>query len=221
MYDAVVFDNDGVLVSRTPYEVLQEAAWAAFDAAGVDDPEPSLVDSLVVDVSPAEVRAVCERYGLDPESFWARRDRLSAERQQAEARAGRKTPYEDVAALDRLSVPAGIVSSNQQSTVDFLVEYFGLASRVSVAVGREPTLESLTRKKPAAHYLDRAIEALDAESALFVGDNDSDIQAAANAGVDSAFIRRPHRRDHTPEPTPTHVVADLHEIVGLCRPPVQ
>jgi len=221
MYDAVIFDNDGVLVSRTPYDVLQEAVWATFDAAGVADPDPSLVESMTIDVSPAEVRQVCDTYGLDPEAFWARRDRLSAERQQAEARAGRKTPYEDVPALDRLSVPAGIVSSNQQSTVDFLLDHFGLDSYFGVAVGREPTLESLTRKKPAAHYLDQAIEALDAESALFVGDNDSDMQAAENTGVDSAFIRRPHRRDHHPSPTPTHVVDDLHEIVGLCRPPVQ
>ncbi|WP_253737240.1 HAD family hydrolase [Halohasta salina] len=221
MYDAVIFDNDGVLVSRTPYDVLQEATWAAFDAAGVDDPDPALVESLAVDVSPADVRAVCSRYGLDPEAFWARRDRLSAERQQAEARAGRKTPYEDVAALDRLSVPAGIVSSNQQSTVDFLVEYFGLGSYFGVAVGREPTLESLVRKKPAAYYLDRAVEALGAESPLFVGDNDSDVLAAANAGIDSAFIRRPHRRDHQPSPTPTHIVDDLHDVVGLCRPSTQ
>jgi len=125
MYDAVIFDNDGVLVSRTPYDVLQEAAWAAFDAAGVVDPDPSTVESMVVDVSPAEVREVCEEYGLDPETFWAHRDRLSAERQQAEARAGRKTPYEDVSALDRLSIPLGIVSSNQQATVDFLLTYFG------------------------------------------------------------------------------------------------
>ena len=217
MYDAVIFDNDGVLVSRTSYDVLHEAAWAAFDDAGVEDPDPSLVESMVVGVSPADVRKVSAEYGLDPETFWERRDRLSAERQQAEARAGRKTPYEDVSALDRLSIPLGVVSSNQQSTVDFLLEHFGLDSYFGVALGRQPTLESLARKKPAPHYLRRAADALDAESVLFVGDNDSDIEAAANAGVDSAFIHRPHRRDHQPSPTPTHTVDDLHDVVGLCR----
>ena len=217
MYDAVIFDNDGVLVSRTPYDVLHEAAWAAFDDAGVEDPDPSLVESMVIGVSPADVRQVSETYDLDPETFWERRDRLSAELQRAEARAGRKTPYEDVSALGRLSIPLGVVSSNQQSTVDFLLDHFGLDSYFGVALGRQPTLESLTRKKPAPHYLHQAVEALDAESVLFVGDNDSDIQAAANAGVDSAFIRRPHRRDHQPSPTPTYTVDDLHDIVGLCR----
>lgn len=217
MYDAVIFDNDGVLVSRTPYDVLQEAAWAAFDAAGVSNPDPAAVESVVVDVSPADVWQVCEAHGLDPEAFWRQRDRLSAERQRAEARAGRKTPYEDVSALDRLSVPLGIVSSNQQATVDFLLEYFGLDAYFGVALGREPTLESLDRKKPAPYYLHRAAEALGADSVLFVGDNDSDLEAAANAGIDSAFIRRPHRRSHQPSPTPTHTVEDLHDVVGLCR----
>ncbi|MFW6320261.1 MAG: HAD family hydrolase [Halohasta sp.] len=217
MYDAVVFDSDGVLVSRTQYDVLHGAAWAAFDAVGIAEPDPELVESMVIDVTPRAVRRVCQHHGLDPETFWAARDRLSSQRQRAEARAGRKTPYEDVSALDRLSIPLGVVSSNQQSTVDFLLEHFGLESYFSVAYGRQPTLESLARKKPDPYYLNRAVEALGGESVLFVGDNDSDLQAADNAGVDSAFIRRPHRRDHDPSPTPTHVVDDLHDIVGLCR----
>lgn len=217
MYDAVIFDSDGVLVSRTPYDVLHEAAWAAFDAAGISNPDPAAVESMVVDVSAADVRALCNRHGIDPTAFWSHRDRLASERQQVEAQAGRKTPYEDIAALDRLSVPLGVVSSNQQATVDFLVDYFGLDSHVSVAVGREPTLVALDQQKPDPHYLEYAVDALAADSALFVGDNDSDIKAAANAGIDSAFIRRPHRRTHRPSPTPTHIVEDLHDIVTLCR----
>jgi HAD superfamily hydrolase (TIGR01549 family) len=217
MYDAVIFDNDGVLVSRTSYDVLHEATWAAFDAAGVSDPDPDDVKAMVVDVSSAEVEDVCARYGIDPETFWEQRDQLSSERQQTEACAGRKTPYEDLSALDRVSVPMGVVSSNQQATVDFLLSYFDLRPYFSVALGREPTPEALDRQKPDPYYLTQAVDALDADSALFVGDNDSDIAAANNAGLDSAFIRRPHRQSHDPSPTPTHVVEDLHDIVDLCR----
>jgi len=217
MYDAVIFDSDGVLVSRTRYDVLHGAAWAAFDAAGVPDPDQDAVESTVVDVSARDVLRICENYGLEPATFWAHHERLSTERQQEEARAGRKTPYEDLSALDRLSVPLGIVSSNQQATVDFLVAHFGLDAYFDVALGREPTLDSLSKQKPDPHYLSRAINTLDADAALFVGDNDSDIRAAANAGIDSAFIRRPHRRDHDPTPEPTHIVEDLHDIVNLCR----
>jgi len=217
MYDAVIFDNDGVLVSRTPYDALHEATWAAFEAAGIPSPDPSVVESMVVDVTPSEVTDFCERHDVDPDTFWETRDRLSSQRQRVEARAGRKTPYEDVSALDRLSIPLGIVSSNQQATVDFLLEYFSLESYFAVALGRQPTLDSLDQQKPDPYYLDRAVDVLGVESVLFVGDNDSDLKAAENAGVDSAFIRRPHRRGHNPSPTPTHVVEDLHDVVGLCR----
>jgi HAD superfamily hydrolase (TIGR01549 family) len=216
MYDAVCFDNDGVLVSRTPYDLLQEAAWAAFEAAGVEEPAAEDVESMVIGVTPETVETVARTYDLDPDDFWRRRDRVMSERQQAAVRDGRKSPYEDVGALAALSVPMGIVSSNQQATVDFLVEYFGFEG-FGVALGREPTIESLRRRKPNPHYLERAVETLGGESVLFVGDNDSDIAAAEAAGVDSAFIRRPHRRRHDPEPTPTYVVEDLHEVVSLCR----
>ena len=216
MYDAVCFDNDGVLVSRTPYDLLQEAAWEAFEAAGVAEPAVEDVESMVIGVEPAAVRTVAESYGLDPDDFWRLRDRIMSHRQQAAVREGLKGPYEDVSALGSLSVPMGIVSSNQQATVDFLLEYFGFED-FGVALGREPTIESLRRRKPDPHYLERAVETLGGESVLFVGDNDSDIAAAEAAGVDSAFIRRPHRRDHDPEPTPTYVVEDLHDVVSLCR----
>lgn len=217
MYDAVVFDHDGVLVSRTAYDVLHEAAWAAFEAVDISDPDPAVVESMIVDVTPAEVIELCENHDLDPESFWETRDQLSSQRQREETRAGRKTPYEDVSALDRLSIPLGIVSSNQQATIDFVLEYFSLESYFAVTLGRQPTLDSLNQQKPDPYYLDRAVDALDVESVLFVGDNDSDIKAAENAGIDSAFIRRPHRRGHDPSPTPTHIVDDLHDVVGLCR----
>ena len=216
MYDAVCFDNDGVLVSRTAYTILHEAAWQSFDAAGIESPDADHVKSMVIGATPDQVQFVCETYDLDPDRFWQLRDQVMSEKQQNEARAGRKTPYEDLSALEALSVPMGIVSSNQQATVDFLVDYFDFDG-FSIALGREPTIESLRLRKPNPHYLERAMESLDADSMLFVGDNDSDIAAADAAGVDSAFIRRPHRRNHDPEPTPTYIVDDLHDIVSLCR----
>jgi len=39
-YDTVVFDNDGVLVGRTRYDVLQAATEDTFEQFGVTDPDP-------------------------------------------------------------------------------------------------------------------------------------------------------------------------------------
>ncbi|XVH32069.1 HAD family hydrolase [Haloferacaceae archaeon DSL9] len=217
MYDAVIFDNDGVLVRRTAYDVLRAATWSAFEAVGIDSPSVDQVEAMVIGVTPSAVETLCGRYGVDADAFWRAREDAAVAAQRDEVRAGRKRPYGDITALDALSAPLGIVSSNQQQTVEFLLDHFGLAGYFDAVYGREPTVDSLRLKKPEPHYLNEALDALDADRALFVGDNDSDVEAAENAGIDSAFIRRPHRRDHDPNPTPTHVVSDLHDVVSLCR----
>lgn len=215
-YDTVVFDNDGVLVGRTSYDVLREATEETFAKFDITDPDADHVDDMTIGASPASVTTVCDTYGLEPNEFWQTRDRTLSEAQQVEARAGRKTPYDDIQTIAELDAGLGIVSSNQQQTVDFLLEHFGVSDLFDAAYGREATIESLTLRKPHPHYLERALNDLDAESALFVGDNESDIKAAQNAGIDSAFIRRPHRRDWELEVWPTWDIDDLDDLHRIC-----
>ena len=222
MYDAVVLDKDGVLVGRTSFDTLREAAWDAFVSVGVDDPDLAHVDDVAVGVDPATLVDICDRYGVDPEEFWRVRDAVAADAQLKAARAGRKTPYDDVDALRYLDAPLAVVSSNQQATVDAVLDHFGLADRFEVAYGRDPSIASLSRKKPSPYYLERVLEDLGAETALFVGDNESDVLAADNAGIDSAFVRRPHRRSAELSCQPTYEIDDLHDLVSICgRAPVR
>ena len=214
-YDAVVFDNDGVLVGRTRYDVLSEAIEDTFEQFDVTDPDPAHVEEMTIGATPESVAEVCGAYGLEPAEFFAARDRTLTRAQQVEVRAGRKTLYDDLDTLHDLDVPMGIVSSNQQATVDFVLDHFGVSELFTTAYGREPTVESLRRRKPNSHYIDLAVADLDCDSVLFVGDNESDVQAAENAGIDSAFIRRPHRRDWDLNVWPTweiHGLDDLHDI---------
>ncbi|MFB6101972.1 MAG: HAD family hydrolase [Haloplanus sp.] len=215
-YDTVVFDNDGVLVGRTRFDVLQEATAETFTQFGVTDPDPVHVEDMTVGATPSRVTTVCDVYDLDPETFWRTRDRTLSGAQQKEARAGRKTPYDDIDTLADLDLAKGIVSSNQQETVDFLLDHFDISDLFDTAYGREATIESLDLRKPNPHYLERALADLDAESALFVGDNESDIKAAENAGIDSAFIRRPHRRDWDLDVWPTWVIESLDDLHRVC-----
>jgi HAD superfamily hydrolase (TIGR01549 family) len=215
-YDTVVFDNDGVLVGRTQFDVLQAATAKTFEQFDVTDVDPDHVEQMTIGATPTAVTRVCRQYDLDPDSFWYTRDRVVSEAQQAEARDGRKTPYDDLETLADLDTTLGIVSSNQQETVDFLLDHFELRDLFDTAYGRSATLESLSLRKPNPHYLERALADLDAESALFVGDNESDIEAAENAGIDSAFIRRPHRTDWDLNVWPTWEIEGLDDLHAIC-----
>ena len=217
-YDTVVFDNDGVLVGRTRFGVLRDATRETFESFGVTDPDPDDVEQMTIGATPGSVGTVCQTYDLDPGTFWRERDSTVSKAQQVEAREGRKTPYDDLHELEDLDAELGIVSSNQQETVDFLVEHFDGFERIGAAYGREPTIHSLQLRKPNPHYIEQALSDLDADNALFVGDNESDVRAAENAGIDSAFIRRPHRTDWDLNVWPTWEIDSLSDLHDICAP---
>jgi HAD superfamily hydrolase (TIGR01549 family) len=214
MYDAIVFDNDGILTRLTGRDVLRDAIREAFDAAGVPDPPAEHIETLH-GTTAADVRRICDAHGIDPDPFWRYRDDAAARRQKAMIRRGQKPLYDDVDAILDLDADIGIVSNNQRETVRFIVEHFDLAPPVATHYGREHTVAGVERKKPDPHYLRRALADLGTEDALYVGDSQKDIVAARRAGVDSAFVRRPHRADLDLDPDPTHEVADLRELRAL------
>ncbi|WP_248895998.1 HAD family hydrolase [Haloplanus halobius] len=214
-YEAVLFDNDGVLVEPIERAVLQRATWEAFDALGVSDPADGDVERLAVGVTPDLLSEVCATYDLDPERFWRARDYHSSHAQRAELRAGRAVLYDDFDTVRTVDAPRGIVSSNQQSTVEFMHDFFATGDLFETTYGREPTIRSLERKKPDPHYLHRALRDLDADSALFVGDSESDVLAARNAGLDAAFVRRPHRRSYELSVDPTYELDGLDELTAI------
>lgn len=214
VYDAVVFDNDGVLTERTDRGVLREAARAAFESFDVS-PEETVLDEFVAGVEPSWVMATCERYGLDVDAFWRERDHQFATHQCRVIDAGEKPTYDDVTALDDLDVPLGVVSNNQNATIDHLFEVHDLHEHFETWYGREPTMESVRLKKPGPYYIERALEDLGVSSALYVGDKESDVTAAVAAGIDVALIRRPHNQALDPSPAPTYELESLHAIPPL------
>ena len=214
-YDAVLFDNDGVLTTITDWHTLRSAVRTAFESVGVVDPDEEEVDAML-GTTAETVRTICRRYDVDPETFWRRRDEAAADTQIAAIETGEKQLYEDVGAIDRLSVPRGIVSNNQDRTVKFIASHFEL-TWAEVVYGRDPTPQGIVRKKPNTYYLDRAMDALGTDPAseriLYVGDSPKDLTAARRAGIDAAFVRRDHRANETLPYEPAYEVTDLDELV--------
>lgn len=214
-YDTVLFDCDGILVDPPAYETQAEATLAAFEEVGVEAADRRHIDDVVSGTTLRRVREMCTAYDLDSDTFWEARERHD-ERSQFDAfRAGSRSLYDDVTAISNLDQRCGVVSNNHHSTVEFVLDFFDLWSAFEVYYGREKTVESLERKKPNTYYLDRALADLGAESALYVGDSESDVIAAHRAGLDSVFVRRRHCRDVRLSVAPTHEASTLHDVVRI------
>lgn len=213
-YDAVIFDNDGVLTVPTARDVFRSTVERAFYDFGVLVPKQGYVDALV-NGDAADVERICDDYTIDPAEFWSIRERAAIEAQHAELQAGAKPLYDDVDALRSLSASLGIVSNNQQETVENVVRVFGLGDLFESVHGRAPTLEGLDRCKPDPYLLAAAVDELEAANPLYVGDSECDVVAAAELGIDSAFVRRAHREGYVLDREPTYEVSDLADLIEL------
>jgi len=214
-YDAVLFDNDGVLVAPPARETQAAAIRDAFAELGVTRIDDEHVSALRHGVTVDRLEEIARAYDLDAAELWAARERHDEQSQFDAFRAGDRGLYDDVSALDNVVGRRGVVSNNHHTTVEFILDFFGLDGAFDTYYGREKTVESLRLKKPNTHYLDRALADLDADSALYVGDSASDIVAAHRAGMDPVFVRREHNDDVDHETPPAFEVESLHEVVDI------
>jgi HAD superfamily hydrolase (TIGR01549 family) len=213
-YEAVVLDCDGVLVEPTDREVLVDAVVEAFAAFGVDVERPVARRTVAEDTVPTET---AREHGADPEAVWHYRELTASLAQQAHVRAGGKPVYDDVTALTGLDAPLGLVSNNQHPTIEFLLAYHDLPS-FETAYGRRPTLAGAADRKPEPDNIERALDDLGVEDALYVGDSETDVIAAQRAGIDAAFLRRGHVADVELAADPAFEVADLRALVDRLTP---
>jgi len=130
-------------------------------------------------------------------------------------RDGRKPLYNDVNALRPLSVSLGVVSNNQQATIENILAIHGLDDLFETHHGRDPSIKGYRRGKPDPYYLECALDNLGTRDVLYVGDSWVDAWAAAGAGVDAAFVRRSHNEDEAFPVEPDYRIDGLADIPPL------
>ncbi|TYL36147.1 HAD family hydrolase [Natronococcus pandeyae] len=218
-YTSIVFDLDGVLVegAHTVPSVYRRAAADAVAELGVE----SVSDEAVVKLGDPDdielVRNQCERLAIDSDAFWREREAAASAIENEQIRRGHRMLYDDVFALSELEATLGIVSNNRQATVEFVVDWFDLEDRFDAWFGRTDTIEGFERMKPDPHYIDRALEQLDVnpEETLYVGDRESDVEAARKAAIDAAYLRRSHNDTIELTADPDHILSGLDELAAL------
>lgn len=218
MYDSVVFDVDGVLLRRHADhpDVYGDAVSAAFREFGVDPPDAD-IQAFVGSATVEGMETVCERHGVDFETFWPERERRVSELQQRMMDRGERVLYDDCSVLQELTSThtLGLVSNNQHETIRYMVRHFSLDDRFETIYGRDAHVEGFERMKPETYYLERALDDLGTRSALYVGDSAADVVAAHRAGLDSAFVWRSHREGYELPEEPTHEIDRLTELTDV------
>ena len=214
---AVLFDMDGVLLAGrgTDPSVHRRALDEALSERGLD-PDSETRSLLAGHEYDVDFVRGCRRLGADPVSVYGLRERYAAQLAIDHLAAGSRTLH-DVAALGSLADhPLGVVSNNYQDVVRFVVDHHRLDVFDHVR-GRETGVGGFYHRKPNPHYLLEAMAELDAADGVYVGDRGTDVLAATRAGLDSAFVDRPHNADETLPVEPTLRVGSLAELVDRLR----
>ncbi|EFW91248.1 phosphoglycolate phosphatase [Haladaptatus paucihalophilus DX253] len=222
-YDSLLFDVDGVLLAFHPDHptVYRQAVVETFDAFDVS-PEDAHVDAFIAGRTIDEMRRACADLGIDFGRFWPEREANTSRLQSNMMDRGERVPYDDCSVLPDLAAhhDMGVVSSNQHATIEYMLDRFDFAHLFETAYGREPTVEGFEQTKPETYYIEQAMADLDVTDGLYVGDSACDVRAAHRAGLDSAFIRRPHRDGYDLPEDPTYEVeslADLFDLPGIAE----
>lgn len=183
-YSAVIFDLDGTLLDTL--DDLADSVNYAMSACGfplrtreqtrlsIGNGVPRLIELSVPGGTGNPLYEKC--LSIFKDNYFANR-------------RNRTKPFDGIPemlrGLKKLSVPTGVVSNKFDSAVKQLcAEYFG--DLIDVAIGESPQV----RRKPAPDCLEEAMRIIgvNPHECLYVGDSDTDIFTARNAGVDCASV---------------------------------
>ncbi|MGQ3413190.1 HAD family hydrolase [Natrinema sp. LN54] len=188
-YDAVLFDFDGVVVESPSSQRLSAALDRTYEQLGRSEPATETLQALLR----GDFESIAERcrsLGIETDAFCAQAAREMVRAQCEEVERGLRSAYDDVAAVRSLELPLGIVSDNHPSVVSTLLDRFGLRSLFETVYGCPLTPDGLARRKPDPTNIETAMDSLEADDALYVGDRTVDVRAADNAGIDSVLLSR-------------------------------
>lgn len=191
MYAAVAFDLDGTLIDSAPD--LHAAANRMLAELGRPGLDLAQVTSFIGNGVPKLVERCLDATGG---TGGLHTDALARFRRHYDAAPADLTrPWDGVtealAALRQAGLPLGICTNKPEAPARKLLGLLGMDSFGSVIGG-----DTLPEHKPQPETLLRCLSDLGAgpESALYVGDSETDAETAANAGVPFALYTRGYRK---------------------------
>ncbi|WP_254522348.1 HAD family hydrolase [Natrinema caseinilyticum] len=218
MTPAVLFDMDGVILEgpRTDPQVYADAADAALAELEADPTPSQRRDFRRHDHD--RIRDHCDDLEIDLARFWKAKETHASRRTHDRIRSGERVTYEDIDAIDDLTdrTTTGLVTNNRHETAVFVADHFGF--NFDVVRGRDPTVAGYERRKPDPYYLDDALADLGVSDGIYVGDSPKDVTAGRTAGLETAFVRRPHNRERDSPAHATYEIESLRELLDVVEP---
>lgn len=202
-YDAVIFDKDGVLIDS----MEDSFAWAdelREDLMREKGLEPTAKDikQIVIAQKPSDLNEVLRKHDLDWKDIQRIETRI-AEKKIEMVKTGEISLYPSVRkVLEEIKQPKSVVSNAPLMTTNFVVDHFELRKHFKTVLA--PEMNDMKafyeKKKPNPEMVREAIEAMDAENPLMVGDTADDMEVAENAGIDCCLVNpfKPYV-NHNPE----------------------
>jgi len=214
-YGSVIFDLDGVLLdSMESEEWKYEATRKALNELDVDTDglDRSVLDSVLGDGGYEECVKVCKELGVDPQRAWSlvaeKTSRARMEQIEENDFGLVDGTHEVLEELRQEKVKLGVVSNAPDQAVELVIDHFDLRSYFNFFRG-VTSFEDLKDRKPHPNHLQIAKFQLKREPFLYIGDHESDINAATNADMDSIWIHPKNCEE------PTYTVESLSDISQL------
>jgi len=118
--------------------------------------------------------------------------------------------------LNGLGVTMGIVTTKQRKTAEMGARLFGIDQFMKAFIAYEST----EKHKPSPDPVLKAMELVsaDPQTTLMVGDSQYDIQAAKNAGIDSAGVAWSLKGpDFLKQFNPTYILQEMMDIIPIVK----
>lgn len=220
-YGSVVLDMDGVVLDfkgdnfNWKYEAVREV----LREEGVD-PKDFSREQLGAFMGDKGVRACvekCNENDLDAEKVWTKIAEETSRKRAEKIKSGEFKLFpeirEVVEELHSLDIELGVISNAPEMAIEETITYFDLKKFFKFYRGIED-FEDLTDRKPHPDHLEFARAELKREPFLYAGDAESDIMAAKNADMDSAWVKRNGGNIDT---APDHTVSSLSELLDIVK----
>jgi len=219
-YQSVVLDMDGVIFDfrgddfKWKYDAVMEALQeTGLETEGLSRSE---LDAFIGDKGLEECVEKCNSKGVDAREVWELIAEKTTESRIEMMESGEFCLFPEVKeVLKELKgeVKLGVISNAPDVAVEAIINHYDLRKHFKYFRGVED-FDDLSSRKPHPDHLEFARVELEREPFLYVGDRNVDVEAAKNAGMDSAIVKRSYSDIRE---SPDYMIEDVFELLSIMR----